>query len=79
MLIINNLNFFYINRKLADKMGDIGYLIVVPDFFFGDCYYSTMPPQLRENWLPNHPPVSSQISHHSFQFSLMIATTLIIF
>ncbi|XP_023736611.1 endo-1,3;1,4-beta-D-glucanase [Lactuca sativa] len=43
-------------RKLADKMGDTGYLIVVPDFFFGDCYYSTMPPQLRENWLPNHPP-----------------------
>lgn len=43
-------------RKLADKIGGLGYLVVVPDFLFGDCIYSTMPPELRANWLRNHPP-----------------------
>lgn len=43
-------------RKLADKIGGLGYMIVVPDFFFGDYYYSAMPPEIREKWLPNNPP-----------------------
>ncbi|KAI3676408.1 hypothetical protein L1987_86015 [Smallanthus sonchifolius] len=43
-------------RKLADKISSLGYLVVVPDFFFGDCIYSTSPPEVRTNWLINHSP-----------------------
>ncbi|KAI3749546.1 hypothetical protein L2E82_20160 [Cichorium intybus] len=46
-------------RKLANKIGGLGYMVVVPDFFFGDYYYSAMPPEIREKWLPNNLPVGS--------------------
>ncbi|KAJ0692616.1 putative dienelactone hydrolase, alpha/Beta hydrolase [Helianthus annuus] len=43
-------------RKIADKISGLGYLVLVPDFFFGDCIYSTSPPEVRANWLNNHSP-----------------------
>ncbi|KAI3676137.1 hypothetical protein L1987_85737 [Smallanthus sonchifolius] len=43
-------------RKLADKISSLGYLVVVPDFFFGDCIYITSPPEVRADWLINHSP-----------------------
>ncbi|XP_024964886.1 endo-1,3;1,4-beta-D-glucanase-like isoform X2 [Cynara cardunculus var. scolymus] len=43
-------------RKLADKISALGYLVVVPDFFFGGHICTTSPPQVRANWLHNHPP-----------------------
>ncbi|KAJ9536559.1 hypothetical protein OSB04_un000258 [Centaurea solstitialis] len=43
-------------RKLADKIAGVGYLVVVPDFFFGGNVSTTTPPQVRAKWLDHHPP-----------------------
>ncbi|KAK9054867.1 hypothetical protein SSX86_025946 [Deinandra increscens subsp. villosa] len=48
--------FPWILKKLADKISGLGYLVVIPDFFFGDCIHITSPPEVRANWLNNHPP-----------------------
>ncbi|KAK6930042.1 Dienelactone hydrolase [Dillenia turbinata] len=43
-------------RKLADKVGAAGFLVVVPDFLYGDPFDLTNPQFNREAWIALHTP-----------------------
>ncbi|XP_038991253.1 endo-1,3;1,4-beta-D-glucanase-like [Hibiscus syriacus] len=44
-------------RKLADKVAAAGFYVVVPDFFYGDPYFSDKPDRPLTAWIKDHEPV----------------------
>lgn len=51
--------WLYIYRKLADKVAGAGFLVVAPDFFYGDPIVDLNNPQFdREAWRKIHNTVS---------------------
>ncbi|XP_050216506.1 endo-1,3;1,4-beta-D-glucanase-like [Mercurialis annua] len=41
-------------RKLADKIAEAGFLVVVPDFLYGDPYQLNNPQFDRDSWMKKH-------------------------
>ncbi|KMZ63451.1 Dienelactone hydrolase family protein [Zostera marina] len=41
-------------RKLADKVAEIGFLVVVPDYFYGDPYLPDVPTNPLNIWIKSH-------------------------
>jgi len=50
-----------LHRKIADKVANHGYFVVVPDFFHGEPYNNENASRPFDPWLKDHDPVSSYL------------------
>jgi len=50
-----------LHRKIADKVANHGYFVVVPDFFHGEPYNAENASRPLNSWLKDHNSVSSYL------------------
>lgn len=69
-----------LSRKLADKVAASGFLVVVPDFYYGDPYDPDRPGFDGQSWLRAHPTVRFYFTLCQFRCThVHIKITIIVF
>lgn len=56
--VIMMLLYFFVYRKLADKIAAAGFYVVVPDFLYGDPYDPSNSERALPVWIKDHGAVS---------------------